>query len=197
MCYFEEDTCGLRHLGLKSLELVHLQDFDMCHTCPSLEYLHIEGEDVKPKFLANLNSSCRNLKKVHLNIALYDGEEEDEGVKIIHETLEELDVAIIYPANQPLVHIACPQLTKLVMREESFWERDLDSLSLANLTRLQLIDCAYVRRSPSILSILPRLEFLQIVGISNEVDMWTQIEKERSLHPNLVMENVVRDHDDG
>lgn len=190
--------CEVHHPGLKSLVVAGFwQNFSLKLTCPALEYLHLKGQAVTTEFADNLNVSCPRLKTLRIKwvftISLEEiinkDVDEDCVLTLFHETLEDLDVKFSSPRVEHL-HIECPQLTKLIVRSEQFWERDLNSLDLPNLTTLQLSRCPYVCLSPSILSILPRLKRLQFLEHPNKWWTWRQVELEHSFLPNVAIEVV-------
>ena len=146
-----------------------------------------------------INHSCPRLKRLHLRWYYRfegddnDGDKEDEFLNLFHETLQELEVGQYYGRGQSLLNIYCPQLTKLAVRDEKFWERSPSSLNLPNLTSLELFNSRYTQYSPSVLSTLPRLECLRMLESPNNCESWAKVEAERTCLPNLVIEKIVCD----
>ena len=108
-----------------------------------------------------------------------------ESSEFVHETVEELKCYSLLPQMK---RIACPKLTKLVMR----WDIDGQQPEMAfpvveclSLLRLELLGYAHLVSSlPSILAVLPVLESLKIDDCG---DGWDDVVLEHSCIKDLVL----------
>ena len=178
----------VRHPRLKELRIVDpVQHSSLVLDCPFLEELRIYGDRLEVHCAENLNSWCPRLKRVHLTrlLEMFVPHEVLGSSEFVHETVEELECCSLLPQTK---RIACPKLTKLVMR----WDIDGQQPEMAfpvveclSLLRIELLGYAHLVSSlPSILAVLPDLESLKIC----ELNGWKDVVLEHSRIKDLVLE---------
>ena len=151
------------------------------------EELRLDGMRLEVRCAKNLDSRCPRLKRVRLERP-FDKELQCEvigSLEFIHDTLEELDCRGFLLQTK---RIACPKLTKLVMRcgiDGPNVELAFLVVESLNLLRLELLGYAHVVCNlPSILAMFMDLESLKI---ENQRDGWKHAVLEHSRIKDLVL----------
>ena len=152
------EALDLCHRGLRSLKIV---DFVLppsaMLTCPSLEELTLDGNNVSTPFVEKLSSLCPRLKR--LIVRRGKPLVEEGPLDFVHATLEELQLRGL--SYSPL-HVTCPKLTKLIMHWKHEISKPMPRLEgrCPNLTKLKLGSYSSVLWLPTILATFPSLESL-------------------------------------
>ena len=108
----------MKHATLKTLRIVDTMGRSPVLDCPSLEELRLYVDRFEVHCAKNFDSWCPRLKSVRLERVhvMNIRQEEPSSSEFVHATVEELECCTMVPMIE---RIACPKLTKLVLRGDT------------------------------------------------------------------------------